>query len=80
MFPCEDPACGCLCSRAFVGWNEYQGVGGCNRAVSVSGKGVLELLGAQGGVMVGLRGLVLWDPCEVNPNAGRPGLCGLVGG
>ena len=59
MFPYEDPTCGCHCSRDFVGWNKYQGVGGCNGAVSMSGKGAFEPLGAQGGVMVGLRGPAL---------------------
>ena len=47
---------------------------------SPSGKGVLELLGAQGGAIGGLRGLTLWDLCKVDPDAGRPGLGGLVGG
>ena len=42
----------------------------------MSGKGVLELLSAQGRAMGGLRGLVLWDPHKVDPNAGRPGLGG----
>ena len=51
MFPCEDPTCDCLCSRAFVGWNKYRGAGGHDRAVSVSGKGVFELLGARGGAI-----------------------------
>ena len=46
----------------------------------MSGKGVLEPLGAQGGAKGGLRGLALWDPCGVDPDAGRPGLGGLVGG
>ena len=46
----------------------------------MSGKGVLELLGACGGAMGGLRGLALWDPHGVDPDAGRPGLGGLVGG
>ena len=46
----------------------------------MSGKGVLEGLSAQGGAIGGLRGLALWDPCGVDPNAGRPGLGGLAGG
>ena len=70
MFPCEDPACGCRCSHAFVGWNKYLGAGGCNGAVSMSGKGALEPLSAYGGAMGELRGLALWD-C-VDPNTGRP--------
>ena len=77
MFPYEDPACGCLCSCAFVGWNEYRGTGGCNSAVSVSGKGVLEPLGAHGGEMGGFKGPALWG--HVDPDAGWPGLGGLVG-
>ena len=80
MFPCDGPACVCHCSHAFVGWNEYRGVGSCNGAVSVSGKGALDPLGACGGAMGGLRGLTCWDPRGVDPNAGRPGLGGLVGG
>ena len=80
IFPCEGPGCDCLCSCAFVGRNEYRGVGGCNGAVSMSGIGVLELLGTQGGAIGGLRCLVLWDLFNVDPDAGRPGLGGLVGG
>ena len=53
---------------------------GGNRAVSVSGKGALEPCGACGGAMGGLRGLALWDLGAFDPDAGRPGLCGLVGG
>ena len=49
MFCSGDPACGCRCSHAFVGENEYQGIGG---------KGVLELHGAWGGGKSGLGGLV----------------------
>ena len=71
---------GCLCSCAFVKQSEYRGVRGHDRAVSVSGKGVLEPLGAWGGAMGGLIGLALWDSCGVDPNAGRPGLGSLVGG
>ena len=80
MFPCEGPACGCLCSCAFVGQNEYRGAGGHDGAVSVSGKGVLDILGACGGAMGGMRGLALWDLCGVDPDAVRPGLGDLVGG
>ena len=75
MFPLDDPACGCHCSHAFVGWNEYRGAGGCDGAVSVSGKGVLEPHGALG--KGGLGGLIL---CVLGPDAVRPGLIGLVGG
>ena len=80
MFPVEDPACCCHCSCTFVGWNEYRGAGGCDHAVSVSGKGALEPRGACGGAMGGLGGLELWDLMFDDPNAGRPGLGGLVGG
>ena len=48
MFPLDVLACGCCCSHAFVGWNEYQGVGLGNGAVSMSGRGVLEPCGALG--------------------------------
>ena len=68
MFPVEGPACGCHCSHAVVGQNEYQGAGGCNRVVSVSDKGALEPLGALG--KGGVRGLAaVW-----------PGVSGLMGG
>ena len=80
MFPLDDPACSCCCSRAFVKWNEYQGVGGCNGAVPMSGMGVLEPRGAQGGARGGLRGLALWDLGTVDPDADRPGLGGQLGG
>ena len=46
----------------------------------MSGRGVLDALGAQGGAMGGLRGLALWEPRGVDPDADRPGLGGLVGG
>ena len=46
----------------------------------MSGKGALEPCGACGGAMGGLRGLALWDLGAFDPDAGRPGLCGLVGG
>ena len=46
----------------------------------MSGKGALDPCGAQGGARGGLRGLTLWDGCAVCPDAGRPGLGGLVGG
>ena len=46
----------------------------------MSGRGVLDALGAQGGAMGGLRVLALCNPHGVDPNAGRPGLGGLVGG
>ena len=62
IFPCEGPACGCLCSCAFVGWNEYQDAGSWDAAVSVSGKGAFEPLSARGGAKSGLRGLMIWDP------------------
>ena len=80
IFLYEDPACGCHCSHAFVGWNKYQGAGGCDRAVSMSGKGALEPLSAWGGAMGGLGGLALWDCVLDDPDAGRPGLDGLVAG
>ena len=44
----------------------------------MSGKGALEPLGAWGWAMGGFRGLALQD--GIDPNAGRPGLGGLVGG
>ena len=44
----------------------------------MSGKGALDPLGAWGGAMGGLSGPAFWDP--IDPNAGRPGLGGLVGG
>ena len=75
MFPLDDPACGCHCSCAFVGRNEYRGAGGHDGAVSVSGKGALKPRGALG--KGGLGGLAIW---ELSPNAVRPGLSGLVGG
>ena len=75
MFPLDDPACCCRCSHTFVGRNEYRGEGGCNGAVSISGKGVLEPCGALGNG--GLRGLVLW---ELGPSADWPGLGAIVGG
>ena len=43
-------------------------------------KGALEPHGAWGGARGGLRGLALWDNVTVCPNAGRPGLGGLLGG
>ena len=46
----------------------------------MSGKGALKPLGAWGGAMGGLGGLALWDLGAVDPNAGRPGLGGLLGG
>ena len=46
----------------------------------MSGKGVLEPLGAQGRAMGGLKGLALWDLSIADPDAGGPGLGGLVGG
>ena len=46
----------------------------------MSGKGALEPRGACGGAMGGLGGLELWDLMFDDPNAGRPGLGGLVGG
>ena len=46
----------------------------------MSGKGALEPHGAWGGAMGGLGGLTLWDLGAVDPDAGRPGLGGLVGG
>ena len=75
MFPVDVPACHCRCSRAFVGWNEYRGVGACNGAVSVSGRGALNLFGALG--KGGLEGPHAW---ELGPGADRPGMDGLVGG
>ena len=46
----------------------------------MSGKGVLEPHEARGGERGGLGGLALWDNVTGCPNAGRPGLGGLVGG
>ena len=46
----------------------------------MSGKGVLEPHGAWGGARGGLGGLALWDGNTGCPNAGWPGLGGLVGG
>ena len=46
----------------------------------MSSKGALEPLGGRGGAMGVLRGLALWDPLGVDPDAGRPRLGGLVGG
>ena len=80
MFPVEGPACCCHCSHTFVRWNEYQGVGGCDGAVSMSGKGALKLPGAQGGAMGVLGGWVLWGNCAVCLDADWPGLGGLVAG
>ena len=40
MLPVDAPACGCCCSRALVGRNEYQGTRG--------GKGAFEPRGALG--------------------------------
>ena len=73
MFPVEGLTCCCHCFCTFVGQNEYRGAGGCNRAVSMSGKGALEPRGARGGARDGLGGLALWDGCADCPDAGRPG-------
>ena len=54
MFPVEGLAYCCYHPCAFVGQNEYQGTGGCNGAVSVSGKSILDPWGAQGGARGGL--------------------------
>ena len=80
MFPVEGPACCCLCPHTFVGQNEYQGAGGCNGAVSISGKDALEPRGAQDGAKGGLGGLAHWGSCADGPDADRPGLGGLGGG
>ena len=46
----------------------------------MSGKGVYNPHGTCGGAMGGLQGVILWDPVAVDPDAGRLGLGGLVGG
>ena len=46
----------------------------------MSGNGAFEPCGAWGGAKGGLGGLALWDGNTVGPDAGRPGLGGLVGG
>ena len=74
----EVPACCCCCCCTFVGWNKYQGTEGCDRAVPMSGKGMLEPHGAQGGARDRLGGLALWDGITGCPGAGRPGMVGLV--
>ena len=66
-------ACGCLSVRAFICCNEYQGVGGCNGAVSTSGSS-LCLHGNAGGAMGACEGKTA---CHC---ANWPGLGGLVGG
>ena len=60
IVPLDDPACSCCCSHALVGRNEYRGTGGCGGAGSMSGKGVIERLGAPG--KGGLRGhaVIVW--------------------
>ena len=45
----------------------------------MSGKGMLEPHGAQGGARGRLGGLALWDGITGCPGAGRPGMVGLVG-
>ena len=67
MLPVDAPACGCCCSRALVGQNEYQSTRGS--------KGAFEPCGALG--KGGLEGLTLWEVC---PDAVWPGVSGLVGG
>ena len=46
----------------------------------MSGKGVLDPCGALCGAKGGLGGLAHWDSCTDCPDAGRPGLGGLLGG
>ena len=76
----EGLACCCHCSHCLVGQNEYQGAAGSDGAVPVSGKGVLECHGAQGGARSWLGGPALCDGDAGCPNADRPGLGGLLGG